>query len=82
MKDYTPAERLILTTTEAKVKISSPLSASSCSVLRKYVTDVSGNYVIEPDGKGGLAPFTVYCDLSDKNGGGVTVISHDSVGRT
>ena len=27
-------------------------------------------------------PFTVYCDMSDKNGVGVTVISHDSEGRT
>ena len=43
---------------------------------------MSGNYVINPDGKGGLAPFTVYCDMSDKNGVGVTVISHDSESRT
>ena len=27
-------------------------------------------------------PFTVYCDMSDKNGAGVTVISHDSETRT
>ena len=27
-------------------------------------------------------PFTVYCDMSDKNGVGVTVISHDSERRT
>ena len=79
---YTCRATNTLTTTEAKVKISSSLSASSSSVLRKYVTDVSGNYVIEPDGKEGLAPFTVYCDMTDKNGFGVTVISHDSVGRT
>ena len=43
---------------------------------------MSGNYVIDPDGAGGLAPFTVYCDMSDKNGVGVTVISHDSESRT
>ena len=54
---------------------------TSCSVIRKYVS-VSGNYVIDPDGAGGLAPFTVYCDMSDKNGVGVTVISHDSESRT
>ena len=56
--------------------------APSCSVIRKYVSSSSGNYVIDPDGAGGLAPFTVYCDMSDKNGVGVTVISHDSESRT
>ena len=55
--------------------------AESCSVKRKYVS-VSGHYEIDPDGPGGLAPFTVYCDMSDKNGVGVTVISHDSEART
>ncbi|XP_078367482.1 uncharacterized protein LOC144651423 [Oculina patagonica] len=54
----------------------------SCSVIRKYASSVSGNFVIDPDGAGGLAPFTVYCDMSDKNGVGVTVISHDSESRT
>ena len=71
-----------LTTIEATVKISSPVIAVSCSVIRKYVSSVSGNYVIDPDGKGELAPFTVYCDMSDKSGVGVTVISHDSESRT
>ena len=55
---------------------------SSCSVIRKYLSAVSGNYAIDPDGPGGLAPFTVYCDMSDKNGIGVTVISHDSESKT
>ena len=71
-----------LTTIEAKVKINSPVSAASCSVIRKHVSSVSGNYVIDPDGEGGLAPFTVYCDMTAKNGIGVTVISHDSESRT
>ena len=48
----------------------------------KYVSSVSGNYVIDPDGTGGLAPFTVYCDMTDKHGVGVTVISHNSESRT
>ena len=43
---------------------------------------MSGKYVIDPDGKGGLAPFTVYCDMGDKSGVGVIVISHDSESRT
>ena len=70
-----------LTTIEAKVKINSPV-ATSCSVIKKYVSSVSGYYVIDPDGEGGLAPFTVFCDMTDKSGVGVTVIGHNSEGRT
>ena len=57
-------------------------TSNSCSVIRKNFSSVSGNYVIDPDGAGGLAPFTVHCDMSDKNGVGVTVISHDTESRT
>ena len=71
----------VLATIEGKVKISSPV-ATSCSVIKKYVSSVSGNYVIDPDGEGGLTPFTVFCDMTDKSGVGVTVISHDSESRT
>ena len=71
-----------LATIEAKVKINSPVTVTSCSVIKKYVSIVSGNYVIDPDGEGGLAPFTVFCDMTDKSGIGVTVISHDSESRT
>ena len=67
---------------EAKVKINSPVMATSCSVIKKYASSVSGNYVIDPDGEGGLAKFTVFCDMTDKSGVGVTVISHDSESRT
>ena len=42
----------------------------------------SDNYIIDPDGKGGVTPFSVYCDMSDKGGVGVTVISHNSESRT
>ena len=69
-----------LTTIEAKVKITPVVT--SCSVIKKYVTSASGNYVIDPDGEGGLAPFTVFCDMTDKSGVGVTVISHNSESRT
>ena len=78
---YTCRATNALTTVEAKVRINSPV-VTSCSVVRKYVSSVSGNYVIDPDGTGGLAPFTVHCDMTDKNGVGVTVISHDSENRT
>ena len=71
-----------MSTIETKVKINSPISLASCSVIRKHVSSVSGNYVIDPDGEGGLAPFNVYCDMTAKNRVGVTVISHDSESRT
>ena len=69
-----------VTIIETKVKVNSPLAAS-CSVIRKYLSSVSGNYVIDPEGVGGVAPFTVYCDMADKNGVGVTVVGHDSESR-
>jgi len=78
---YTCIATNALATIIAKVRVHSPRSASSCSVIRHF-TSASGNYDIDPDGAGGLAPFTVYCDMTDKNGVGVTVISHDSESRT
>ena len=58
-------------------------SGNSCSSFKKFSLEAeSGTYVIDPDGEGGLAPFTVYCNMIDKNGVGVTVISHDSESRT
>ena len=55
----------------------------SCSRIKSGRSgSSSGNYIIDPDGKGGVAPFSVYCDMSDKGGVGVTVISHDSERRT
>ena len=53
---YTCRATNALTTIEAKVKINSPV-LTSCSVIRKYDSSASGNYVIDPDGAGGLAPF-------------------------
>ena len=78
---YTCRASNALSTIEASVEIKTP-TGSSCSVVRKYISSSSGSYVIDPDGNGGLAPFTVYCDMSDKNGVGVTVISHNSESRT
>ena len=79
---YTCRATNALTRIEAKVKVNSPVTVTSCSVIRKHGSSVSGNYAIDPDGEGGLAPFTVYCDMADKNGVGVTVISHDSESKT
>ena len=54
----------------------------SCSRIKSGLSgSSSGNYMIDPDGIGGVAPFNVYCDMSDKSGIGVTVISHDSESR-
>ncbi|XP_015778178.1 PREDICTED: neurexin-4-like [Acropora digitifera] len=78
---YTCTATNPLATIRAKVIVNIPL-ASSCSVIKKHISKASGNYVIDPDGAEGLAPFTVYCDMTDKNGVGVTVISHDSENRT
>ena len=57
--------------------------AKSCSDLKRLdSTAENGTYVIDPDGEGGEPPFNVTCDMTDKNGVGVTVISHDSENRT
>ena len=55
----------------------------SCSSIKSGSSgSSSGNYMIDPDGEGGVTPFSVYCDMRDKGGVGVTVISHDSESRT
>ena len=38
--------------------------------------------MIDSDSKGELLPHKVMCNMTDKNGVGVTVISHDSENRT
>ena len=59
------------------------LKPVSCSSIKSGSSgSPSGNYVIDPDGKGGVTPFSVYCDMRDKGGVGVTVIGHDSESRT
>ena len=62
---YTCRATNALGTIADKVKLNSPVTTTSCSVIRKHVSSVSGNYVIDPDGTGGLAPFTAYGDTSD-----------------
>jgi len=78
---YTCKATNALSSIQASAQVQSK-SPSSCSEILKYYSSSSGNYVIDPDGAGGLTPFTVYCDMSDKNGVGVTVVSHDSESRT
>ena len=71
-------------TASAVLEVRKPTSQlTSCSQIKTHNRGTSsGNYMIDPDGKGGVTPFSVYCDMSDKSGAGVTVISHDSETRT
>ena len=67
------------------IKVSSTVEVRwrSCSSVKSgRGGSSSGNYIIDPDGEGSVVPFSVYCDMSDKGGVGVTVISHDSERRT
>ena len=58
------------------------LLVKSCSEIKFYSPEaLSGSYVIDPDGEGGCEPIIVFCNMTDKNGTGVTVIGHDSEGR-
>ncbi|XP_068678940.1 neurexin-4-like [Montipora foliosa] len=58
-------------------------SAKSCSQLKRMDPAAeSGEYVIDRDGKGNLTPFKVTCNMTEKNGVGVTIIKHDSENRT
>ena len=66
--------------TTSVVEIHKHVSCSSIKSGRSVSS--SGNYIIDPDGEGGVTPFSVYCDMRDKGGVGVTVISHDSESRT
>ena len=55
----------------------------TCSEIKLHSPQAtSGSYVIDPDGEGSYEPFTVYCDMTDKNGVGVTVVGHDSESKT
>ena len=54
----------------------------TCSKLKANISDVSGDYLIDPDGDLGEDPFPVYCNMTDKGGVGVTVVSHNSENRT
>ena len=70
--------RFVTATTVLEVR-----KPTTCSDIKTHNGGKSsGTYMIDPDGKGGVTPFNVYCDMSDKGGVGVTVISHDSERRT
>ena len=57
--------------------------SKSCSDLKRLDPKAkSGVSLIDPDGEGVLKPYHVTCDMSDKEGVGVTVIGHYSENRT
>ena len=51
------------------------LPATCTSLRQRNSSATSGNYNITPKG---YSPVQVYCDMTSKNGIGVTVIGHDS----
>ena len=58
------------------------ITTKTCSELRRAGITISKKYTIDPDGIGGVAAFYAFCDMTDKGGVGVTIISHDSETRT
>ena len=57
-------------------------NSKTCSDIKIWNPKAkSGSYVIDPDGDSGTKPFTIHCDMTDKNEVGVTVIGHDSENR-
>ena len=61
----------------SEVKIYHPESTTCSHLKDARPSAVSGNYVIDPDGKSREDPFTVYCDMTDRAGVGVTVVGHN-----
>ena len=61
-------------------RLDSPVSCSA--LLIKHPSTTSGWYYINPQGLSSSSLVRVYCDMTSKNGVGVTVIGHDSESRT
>ncbi|XP_031564039.1 neurexin-4-like [Actinia tenebrosa] len=58
-----------------------PSVPRSCSHAKSLGYDETRNYTINPDASGNADTFQVFCDMRDKDGVGVTVVSHDSENR-
>ena len=54
-----------------------PEGESCNDILFDNPTAVSGNYVIDPDGNGGVGPFEVYCDMTTDSGGWTLIEAYD-----
>ena len=79
--NYTCIAMNLLSSLHAHVNVHVKIP-ETCSRVKTNISDVSGDYVIDPDDEQGEAPFTVYCNMNDKGGIGVTAVSHDSEDRT
>ena len=63
---YTCVAKNALRSVEATSVVEVIKIMKSCSSIKSGRSgSSSGNYIIDPDGKGGVAPFSVYCDMSD-----------------
>ena len=65
--------------TSATVHVKYPETGTK---VKASISDVSGDYLIDPDGVLGKDPFPVYCNMTEKGGVGVTVVGHDMENRT
>ena len=71
-----------MTIVELKSLFKSRSAPGTCTEIRKQNTSLpSGIYDINP-GNRTSNTIAVYCDMTSKNGTGVTVIGHDSESRT
>ncbi len=62
--------------------VPAPVGQTSCRSLRDSGATVSGVYTIDPDGSGGLAPFSVYCDLQTDGGGWTKILQQGPAAYT
>ena len=58
------------------------MSQKCSELLMTHPSTTSGNYYLNPQGLVASSLAKVYCDMTSKNGIGVTVIGHDSESRT
>ena len=76
--NFSKSARSLFKITHTRVFIALP--ATCTSLRQRNSSTTSGNYSITS--KGSHSPVQVYCDMTSKNGAGVTVIGHDSETET